>query len=278
MTSPAIAPLSAPPHASIRREIWALILRHVYLHLGSWPRLVEVLYWPIINISLYGFISLYVVRTYGHATVMGDVLVAGVLLTEVFIRVCITFLMLFLEEIWSRNLGHLFASPLRLREYVAGLAACCSLRVVIALTPATLVAYWFFGFAPMQMGWPLLAYVILLVVNGFWYGLLIVAFLFRYGLAAEWLSWMATWLLVPLMASYYPVSVLPWWLQVISNLIPATHVFESMKSLLATGDAQTAELWKALALNAAYLPLAALVLKRAYDSARARGGLLQTGE
>jgi ABC-2 type transport system permease protein len=212
------------------RRLWALVLRHVYLHIGSWPRLVEMLYWPVINMLVWGFTGLYIAKNLSNAVLIGDAMVGGVLLSEVVLRVSITLLILFLEEIWSRNLGHLFASPIRFFDYMVGLLFVCCLRVTLALTLAVIAAKWLFGFSLFSLGWPLVGYIPLLVMNGAWCGLLLLALLFRYGLAAEWMAWMGTWLLIPLIAPYYPVSILPHGLQIISWMIPATYVLESMKA------------------------------------------------
>jgi ABC-2 type transport system permease protein len=239
-----------------------------------------MIYWPIVNMATWGFVSLYLIRKFTNAdiTLVGMALMGGVLLNEMFLRVIFNMLMLFLEEVWSRNLGHLFASPLKLAEYIAGLMLTSLVRTALALTPAIILARYLFGYSLFHLGTPLFAYIPLLAINGCWYGLLIVALLLRYGLAAEWLAWMSTWLFVPLVAPYYPVSVLPDWLQAISYALPATYVFESMKALVAQHEVHTEYLWKALGLNLVYFAAASIILTRAYRGARARGGLLQMGE
>jgi ABC-2 type transport system permease protein len=283
LTSPAIAaprPEGARQTVLFLRRLWGLALRHIYLHIGSWPRILEMLYWPIVNMATWGFVSLYLIRKFAEtdATIVSAALMAGVLLNEIFLRVIFNMLMLFLEEIWSRNLGHLFATPLKVSEYVLGLILSCLVRTTLALTPAIILARFLFGFSLFHLGAPLAAFIPLLALNGCWYGLLIVALLLRYGLAAEWLAWMSTWLFVPLVAPYYPVSILPEWMQTISYMLPATYVFESMKALIGQHELHAAYLWKALGLNIVYFVLASFVFYRAYRGARARGGLLQMGE
>ena len=107
---------------------------------------------------------------------------------------------------------------------------------------------------------------------------MIISILLRFGLAAEWVAWMATWLLVPFFAPYFPVSVLPQGFQIISRALPPTYVFESMKGLISEGDLKPENLLIALALTIFYAILAALIFWRAYRNACRRGGLLQTGE
>ena len=256
-----------------------MALRHFYLYRGSWPRLIEMMYWPILNITLFGFISLSMVRRFGHADVMTDSFLCGIMLSEVLTRNTVGMLIIYLEEVWSKNLGHLFASPLSLHDYVMSLIGLSFLmRTLFALIPAFLVVYFLFHFSILTLGWNLVLYWILLSLQSWWFGLLILSVLMRYGLAAEWLGWMCSWLLMPFMAPYYPVSILPAAFQLISWSLPGTYVFESVKVQLVTGHARFDYLAIALVLDLAYLAIAAYVFLRAFKSAKRNGGLLQMGE
>jgi ABC-2 type transport system permease protein len=271
-------PERGKPFLLFLRRIWGLMLRHIYLHIGSWPRIVEMMYWPLINMLSWGFTSLYVVKRLTGATILQDLLVGGVLLNEIFTRTSLTMLVLFLEEVWSRNLGHLFASPMKFSDYTVGLVITALTRMGLSVIPAMFVAKYLFGFSILSLGWPLVAFIGLLTLNGCWYGLLVMAMLFRYGLAAEWLGWMSIWLLTPLVAPYYPVSILPHAMQYISWSLPATYVFESMKSIMGGNGVHADYLWISLALNTLYLVLAGFVFRQAYRGALRRGGILQVGE
>ncbi len=265
------------PLPSLRR-IHGLTLRHLYLYKESWPRLVEMMYWPILNIILFGFISMAIMRRTGHADVTTDAYLGGLMLAEILVRSSMAMLIMYMEEVWSRNLGHLFASPLRLRDYIAALMTLSTARCLIAVIPAFAIVYFLFDFSILRMGWALPLYTALLCFNGWWYGMLVISLLMRFGLAAEWLGWMCSWLLMPFMAPYYPVSILPKAFQYISWSLPSTYVFESMKQQMATGAIRFDYLGIALALNILYLGLAALVVRRAFAHARNSGGLLQMGE
>jgi ABC-2 type transport system permease protein len=226
----------------------------------------------------WGFTSVYLTRRLTGTAAISHALVAAVLLTEIFMRTTQNILVLFLEEIWSRNLGHLFASPIKFREYALGLTLTSLLRAAIAVTPAFILASYLFNFSLLSLGWPLLPYIVLLALNGCWYGMLLMALMLRYGMAAEWLGWMATQLLVPLIAPYYPVTVLPHAIQLISWSLPATYIFEDMKTVIAGQASNPVNLWTSLALNFVFMVLAAFLLALAYRSARRKGGLLQVGE
>jgi ABC-2 type transport system permease protein len=237
-----------------------------------------MMYWPVLNITLYGFISLSMVHRLGHADIMTDAFFCGLMLAEVLTRTVMAVMIVYMEEVWSRNLGHLFASPMRLRDYIACMMAFSMARTAIAVLPAFVAVYFLFDFSILRLGWGLPIDAALLCINGWWYGLLIVSMLMRFGLAAEWLGWMCTWALLPFLAAYYPVSILPHAFQLVSWILPGTYVFESMKAQLATGVGRADYLWIALGLNLAYFLMASIVFARAYRSARVRGGLLQMGE
>jgi ABC-2 type transport system permease protein len=277
LTLPVTATESSGIAVPLRRA-FALTLRHLYLYTGSWPRLVEMMYWPILNIAMFGFISLSIVNRFGHADVMTETFLAGLLLGEMLTRVQTAMLVFHMEEVWSRNLGHLFASPLRLRDYVGGLVSLSLFRSIISVAPAYLIAYYLFDFSILKLGWMLPIYIGLLCFNGWLLGMLIVSLLLRFGLAAEWLGWMSTWLFMPFMAPYYPVSVLPKAFQYVSWSLPGTYVFESMKEQLASGAARFDYLGVALALNVVYFLGSVLIFFYSFRSTKKSGGLLQMGE
>jgi len=246
--------------------------------MGSWPRLIETMFWPIINVLMLGFASLYLVRTFTTATVIASVFIAGSLLNEIMTRTGMGMMVMFLEEIWSRNLGHLFTSPLGIADYIIGTLGFSFMKSIVSIGPAVALAMVLFHFSLFGLGAPVIAYAVLLIMNGWWYGLLVISLLLRFGLAAEWMAWMSLWLVVPLVAPYYPVAILPGWMQIISWSLPATYVFESMKSLIGHNELHGDYLLKAFALNIAYFIGASFVFYRAYQGARRRGGLLQVGE
>lgn len=280
MTSPATAqlPEKPSPYWLLMRRMWAISVRHAYLYMGSWPRLLQTMYWPMINMLVWGFTSFYIIKKMAGAQMVASILVAGVLLNEFFMRMNFVMIIMFLEEIWSRNLGHLFASPIKLWEYTIGLIGTAIIWMLISMIPATIVAWWLFNFSIFSLGWHVLPMLALLIFNGGWFAVLILAMLFRFGIAAEWLSWMGIYLFTPLVAPYYPVSVLPQALQYVSWSLPATYVFDAMKQMLNDGTFNSQDLWISFALNIAYTIMAAFIYSIAYRAAQRRGGILQVGE
>jgi ABC-2 type transport system permease protein len=184
----------------------------------------------------------------------------------------------FLEELWSRNLGHLFVSPLRPYEWVLSLLTMSLVRVIIGVVPAALLAIPLYHYSIFTLGPPLIAFFVLLLIMGWGLGLMIGALLLRHGLGAESLAWLAVFLLAPASAVYYPVSVLPPWLQYLAWALPSAHVFEGMRAVMFEGVFRVDHFMAAAALDLVYLLFGGAIFLYAFRQARQRGALLQMGE
>jgi ABC-2 type transport system permease protein len=102
--------------------------------------------------------------------------------------------------------------------------------------------------------------------------------LLRHGLGAESLAWLAVFLLAPASAVYYPVSVLPPWLQYVAWGLPSAHIFEGMRAVMFGRGFPLDHLIAAGALDALYLLIGGAVFLYAFRKAREQGSLLQMGE
>ena len=261
------------------RRIWGLMYRHLALYRGSWPRLLELMYWPVLQMIVWGFITAYLAGVQGNtASVAAGVLLGGVLLWEVTLRSQMGFAISFLEEVWSRNLGHLFVSPLRPWELVAGLAAMSVLRTVAAVAPAMVLAFFLYGFGVWTLGPVLVAYVFALMAMGWAVALAVTALILRHGAGAEALAWGVMFGIAPFAAVFYPVAILPVWLQPVALAIPAAHVFEGMRAALTHGVIAWDHLGWAVLLDVVWMAVAAWLFLAQFLAARVRGALLNIGE
>ena len=263
--------------SSLRRTA-ALVRRYVYLIRSSWLRSLEIVYWPFLQMVMWGFLQRYLVTNSSPAAVAGGLLIGAVILWDVQFRSQIGFSVGFLEEMWSRNLGQLLISPLRPNELVAALSVMSLMRLVIAMVPVTIAAYLFFGFNLFGLGAGLAVFFAVLILTGWALALFSSGIILRYGLGAEELSWSLGFILLPLVCVYYPVSVLPHWLQPVALAFPSTHVFEGMRSILLHNTFNGEELVWALVLNAIYLVAAYSAFRVFLRSARVNGSVLQVGE
>ncbi len=279
-TASGAVPVILPPNglrASLRR-IGAMVRRYVYLLRSSGIRLVELVYWPFLQMLTWGFLQKYLAGTTSTLAQAAGVLIGSVLLWDILFRSKIGFSTTFIEEMWARNLGNLLTSPLRPFELVAALSVWSVIRLGVSMVPVAIAAYFIFGFNLLDLGLALVAFFAVLVLTSWSLGLLSAGVILRYGLGAEEFAWSLAFLLLPLSCVYYPVTALPNWLQPVALALPPTHVFEGMRSILLHGTSNANELWWALGLNAIYLLVGYMAFRWFLQRARINGSLLQLGE
>lgn len=260
------------------RRIGALVLRHYYLFRGSWPRILEMAYWPTVNMLLWGLTSQFLAGDSGWVARSGGVFIGAVLLWDVLFRGNLGMALAFLEEMWSRNLGQLFVSPLRPIELVAAMLVMSLLRTTVGILPAALLAMPMFDFSIFALGWPLLAFYANLLFFGTVMGLCVSSLVLRFGLGAESLAWVIIFALAPISCIYYPISVLPVWLQPVAWALPSTHVFEGLRATMLDHDFSSGHFLTALGLNVLYAVAAAALFLSVFQTARKKGLLLNVGE
>lgn len=262
------------------RRIWGLVYRHLCMYRRSWPRVLEITYWPTLQLLVWGFTAHFFSKDFhaGALAMTGGALIAGVLLWEVMIRSQMGVTMSFLEEIWSRNLGHLFVSPLRPGELLSALLSVSLLRTVIGLAPAVVIAFLLYHFNLFAPGLVMLLFFANLLAMGWWLALAMVSLLFRYGAGAEALAWSLAFGITPFACVYYPVTTLPAWLQPIALALPAAHVFEGLRRLLLHGQTNWHDFAWAVGLNALWGLGAIGLFGREFRRARIHGKLIAIGE
>lgn len=261
-----------------------MVTRYSYLLRSSWPRLLDLLYWPTVQLVTWGFIQRFVGSAAaaggntGRLAVGAGTLIGAVMLWDVLFRGQLGFSLSFLEEMHSRNVGNLFMSPLRPLEFVASLIVMSLIRLAIGVVPVTGLAVWFFGFNLWTLGLALGAFFANLVLTSWSIGLLVSGFLLRHGLGAEELAWSFMFLLLPLCCVYYPVSVLPAWLQAVSWALPPTYVFEGLRAALNDHVFRADLMWHALLINAVLFAASTAAFLWFVRQSRVAGTLLQMGE
>lgn len=268
---------TAPPVLSLRRVL-AMVTRYALLLKNSWTRIFELVYWPSIQMVLWGLISEFLRGNSTWVAQAAGVLIASVLLWDSMFRGQLGVSLSFMEEMWSRNLGHLFTSPLRPVELALALMTMSLIRTLIGVIPAMLLAIPLYHFSIFAMGPVLIVFFANLLVMGWALGLVLSGLILRFGQSAESLAWLAVFLLAPISAIYYPVTVLPPWLQGVAFALPSTHVFEGMRAAMFDQVVRFDHLAWAAGLNVVYMGLGVAAFLHAVHVARQRGLLLQMGE
>ena len=259
-------------------RVGAMVLRYLYLLRSSWTRLVELIYWPAVQLFVWGFLQFYIAQNSGFFARASGVFIGAVLMWDVLFRGQLGFSVSFLEEMWSRNLSNLMISPLRPVEFVCALMIMSLIRLAIGMVPVTFLAIAFFGFNVYGLGLALAAFFLNLILTSWAVGIVVSGVLLRNGMGAESLAWTLMFVLMPLTCVYYPVAVLPHWLQYVAWALPPTYVFEGMRALLIDHVFRADLMLEAFLFNAALFAGASIAFLLLLRSARVQGSLLQMGE
>jgi ABC-2 type transport system permease protein len=264
--------------AASARRIKGLVLRHWYVIRSSWPRTAELIYWPLVQMLMWGFLQKYLAQATTIAQHAAGLFIGGVLLWDIVVRSQLGFAVAFLEEIWSRNLGHLMMSPLRPFELVAALMIVSLVKLAVAMIPVALLANVFFGFNVLSLGFAFAAFFANLIMTSWVLGLVSTGAVIRWGLGAETFAWVIVFVLLPLVCVYYPLSTLPSWLQPVALALPPTYVFEGLRALVLTSTFNGGDMVRAFVLNIFYLGLGYAAFRWFLEDARRAGSLVQMGE
>jgi len=264
--------------ASSARRISAMMLRHWYLLRSSWPRLLDLIYWPTVQMVTWGFLQYYIATNAGFFARAGGTFIGAVLLWDILFRGQLGFSISFLEEMYSRNLGNIMMSPLRPSEFIIALMVISVVRLSLGAVPVTFLAIAFFSFNLYAFGLALVAFFFNLMFTSWAIGIFVSGLILRNGMGAENLAWSIMFLFMPLTCVYYPVATLPTWLQPVAWMLPPTYVFEGMRALVIDKVFRPDLMLAALALNAVLFAAGVFGFLQLLQSARRHGSLMQSGE
>lgn len=215
----------------------AIALRQFYLLRGSPARILPMFAWVAIDIVLWGFITRYLNSVSAAGINFVPALLGAVLLWDFLVRVMQGVTTAFFEDVWSRNFLNVFASPLRISEYVGGLVISSIANSSVGLMVMLVLAGAAFGLSFFVYGLMLIPFLLVLFLFGIALGIFGCSIVLRLGPAAEWLIWPLPALLSPLACVFYPLAALPRWMQFPARLLPPSYVFEAMRGFVRGGHA-----------------------------------------
>ena len=259
-------------------RIYGLFLRHFYLITRSFPRILDLIYWPSIQIALWGFISnFFAAHSTYYNNAVGIILTCAILYDFLF-RTSIGFNMLFLEEIWSRNYTNLFIAPIKIGEIITSLIFTALIRALIGLVPAILLTSPLFGISILDLGVYLFYLFLSLYLFGISLGIIVSAGLLRFGPSFENIAWSTMFLLAPFGCIYYPIEILPEIFQKIAYCLPLVYIFEEARSILIDQNVNLKNIYTAFCINGVYLIIAISLFYYSFSKARKKGTLINIGE
>ena len=254
-------------------RVYAIVLRYLYGIQRDVPRLFDIFFWPLIDLFVWGFLTVYLTQTQGGAHVALSWLVGGIIFWTLLYRTSQDVDVQLLEDIHARNFLNLFASPLQLREFVAALLIVCCLKVLVTFLLLSALALVCYAFNVFDLGPYLVPYIVVLLLFGWALGLVVAGLIVRYGSRIQIFAWGSAFLIQPISAVFYPVDTLPQPLATLAWANPATYVFEGMRAVLLTGTFLLDQWLVAMALSTLALAASGWVFARLFAEARSLGML-----
>ena len=253
-------------------RINALLLKYHYITMNSLDRIFDLFYWPVIDIFLWGFATYYLdsVSTINFLSMF----MGGIVLWVFFWRTSMDISVYILEDFWSHNLYNMFTSPVKTSELIVSIMLLAFGRSAISFFFLSLIGYLLYSFNIFQIGFlHLSVFVVALVLMGWALGLFVTGLIFRFGSRIQVLAWSVPWLLQPFSCIFYPLSSLPLWAQHIAIVIPITHIFEGMRTVLFGGQLHVGSVLYAIFGSLGLMALASLYLGSSIRAAK-KSGLL----
>lgn len=256
--------------------VYALVSRYVLLYTRNPVRLVELFFWPVVQLLVWGFLTSYL-QSQGGGNLPKTItfLIGGIILWDALFRSQQGVAISFLEDVWTRNLLNVFAAPVRMIEYLTATCAVGVLRVLVTTGVMIAIAWFAYSFNLFQFHLGLAFFYANLLLFGWSMGILVTALILRFGHGAESLAWAIPFMIQPVSAIFYPVSALPTWLQPVAYALPPAYVFEGMRHSLIHGTTDWKSMAISFALNLFYLALAAGVFAFTLRVAKRRGLLVK---
>ncbi len=235
-------------------RINAIILHHIYFWRKSFPRWLDIFYWPIVTLAVWGFITKYLQgETLSESSLAVSFFLGGIILWMLFQRAQQDLSIAYLQDIWSRSIVNLYVSPLTNPEFVIASIIIGIIKVLLTLGIMGGLAIVMYASNVFAIGLPLIPFITMLLIFAWSVGLFTTGIIFRYGTDAQIIAFSFAFLLQPFVAVFYPLSVLPAWVHPIANAFPITHVFEGMRTVIATGVFDWTLFSWSLGLNIVYL-------------------------
>jgi ABC-2 type transport system permease protein len=256
-----------------RSRVAAIVLRIVYLYRGSPQRVFPIFIWVAVDVLLWGFLTRYLNSVARAEVNFVPALLGAVLLWDFLTRVMQGVTMAFFEDVWSRNFLNIFATPLRTSEYLTGLVLTGVGTSLLSLIAMVVFARLAFGLSFLTYGVALAPFLSVLFLTGIAFGVAAAALVLRLGPASEWLVWPIPMIISPFAGVFYPVTILPGWMQAIATFLPPAYVFEGMRAVVAGKPAPWDRLLLGGGLAIVYLVLACLFFTSVYRTA-IRTGLI----
>ena len=256
-------------------RIYAIFIRHLFLLRRVLDKSLGTLTAPIVDLLVWGMTSTYV-DTFAGAqggVRFASLVIGGILLWHVLNTVQGDININILEELWNRNLVNIIGTPLRFSEWISSIVLLSLFKTSITTSIAALFAFILYKTNLFSGGFLLLPFFVLLLLNGMWLAFIISGLVLRRGTSMQALAWTLAFILAPFSGIYYPVTLLPHGMQLISSLVPTSYIFAGFREIVQYNRLDTHSLFLGTLLTLVYLVFALAFFYRSYKVRLQKGVL-----
>jgi ABC-2 type transport system permease protein len=251
-------------------RIFTLLHKYYYITINRVDRIFDILYWPIIDLIIWGFTSAYI-KDISDVNLL-SMLLGGIILWVFVWRASQDIAVFVLEDFWSRNLYHLFSSPVRLSEHIISIIILGFMRATATFFVLLVLAFLLYSFNILTIPLYYIAIsIFLLSLFGWSMGLFVSSLIFRYGKRIQVLAWSIVWIIQPFSCIFYPLSALPGWAAGIARILPTTRIFENLRQILDNGTIDLWGLGYSLIANIVILTAMAFFMHSSFRKAKITG-------
>lgn len=254
-------------------RVYGIILRHYFLATHQLERIFDAFFLPLLSLIMFGFLANYI--SLFQSPNPASFLIGGVILWMIFERVGSDIGVNFMYDVWDRNIINVLASPLTFLEFITGLVVIGIIKILVSFFTMCLIATLFYNFNLFSLGIGLAAIWVNILFFAISFGIFNMSLVIRFGNSIGPLTWILPFALQPFSAAFYPISILPDFLQTIANMIPLSYAFEGMRHLIKTGQFDTNSFIIATVLNLIYFILSILFFSFMFQIVRKSGRLVK---
>ena len=254
---------------SIHR-ILGIFFRYFYVLRKGPHQLADLFYWPLIDILLWGLTSVWI-QNQDLNPKFSLILMTALVFWQIVLRGSLDISVSILQEFWHRNLVNLFSTPVKINEWTLGVILFGLMKLLVSITFGISTVYFLYSLNVLTIGWKFIPFATSLLTFGWTLGFLSASLIIYWGHKVEVFAWTSALLFAPFSAIFYPVSILPYWAQMVSWCLPTTYIFEGMRSILHTGSVPEYYFWVSIALNSIYLTLSVSLFKYMFEKSRVKG-------
>lgn len=252
-------------------HVWAVCLRHLLLIFRDINRILNIFYWPVINIIIYGLMGIWFDSSTQSSNYVLIFLAAAVFWEIVVLKLMTQIAYNIIDEMYDQNLVNLFTTTLTLTEWMAASILISLIQSIITFIFSFVVVLLLFKVNLFKIGWYLIPFSISLILSGIAFGFFLCGLALVLGKRSIDLVYYVGWVFSPFCAVYYPLDLLPSYLQFFSKMLPMTYIFEGIRSILSTGIILNTDIYISFALNIFYATIALIFFNQMFKRCKVNG-------